>query len=103
MKFVQAVMNKMLPKNINYKKRFVISVILIIVGAFMSFFGVPQFVKIIVKYTTVLSPGHYVRNMQENKLRFTYKLYLWNVTNPNEIAAGTDKPKMQEIGPYVFS
>lgn len=72
-------------------------------GAFMSFYGVPKIVKTIVKYLSVLKPGHFIRKKHENKLPFTYKLYFWNVTNPDEIAAGTEKPKMQEVGPYVFT
>lgn len=94
---------KSLPKNINYKKYLITLFILIVVGAFMAFYGVPQIVKIIVKYLMVLKPGHFVRKKHENKLAFTYKLYLWNVTNPKEISDGTEKPKMQEVGPYVFS
>lgn len=96
-------MKKLLPKNIDYKKYSVISLILILVGAFMSFYGVSLCVKIVVKFLCVLKPGHFIRKKHENKLPFTYKLYLWNVTNPDEIATGIEKPKMQEVGPFVFS
>lgn len=103
MKLIEVVKNKLIDKNINFKKCLIISLILIIVGACMSFFGVSQIVKIVVKYISVLKPGHYVRKVHETEIPFTYKLYLWNVTNPDEIANGTEKPKVQEVGPYVFS
>ncbi|KAJ6635489.1 Sensory neuron membrane protein 1 [Pseudolycoriella hygida] len=97
------VVNKILPKNVNLKKSLIVCLVLVAVGACMSFYGVPKIVKTIVKFLCVLKPGRFVRNKHEMKLPFTYKLYLWNVTNPDEIMAGTAKPKMQEIGPYVFS
>lgn len=96
-------MNKILSKNIDYKKCLIIALMLILVGAFMSYYGVSQCVNVVVKYACVLKPGRLIRKKHENILPFTYKLYLWNVTNPNEIVTGTGKPKMQEIGPYVFS
>lgn len=96
-------MKKLYDKNINYKKCLIISLALITVGAFVSFYGVPQCVKMVIKLLCVLKPGRYVRRKHENKIPFTYKLYLWNITNPDEIAAGIAKPKLQEIGPYVFS
>lgn len=77
-------------------------VVFITVGAFMSFFGVSKIVETIVTYLCVLKPGHFIRKKHDN-LPFTYKMYLWNVTNPDQIAAGTEKPNMQEIGPYVFT
>lgn len=103
MRLIKDLKSKLIQKNINFKKCLIISLLLIIVGAFMSFFGVSQLVKIVIKYISVLKPGHYVRKKHETKIPFTYKLYLWNVTNPDEIAAGTEKPKVQEVGPYVFS
>lgn len=102
MKLIQ-VLDKIFPKNINVKKTLIILAGFFTVGAFMSFFGVGALVKLIVRYLCVLKPGHFIRQKHENKLPFIYKIYLWNVTNPEEISAGTDKPKMQEIGPYVFS
>lgn len=30
-----------------------------------------------------------------------FKVYIWNVTNPDEVMSG-EKPKLQEIGPYYF-
>lgn len=31
----------------------------------------------------------------------TFKVYVFNITNPNEFANGS-KPKVKELGPYVF-
>lgn len=85
----------------NYK-RILLSIFLIFAGALVAFYVKPKLVKIILKFLVVAKPNHYVRKRHEGQIFFKYKLYLWNVTNPNEIAAGTGKPKLEEIGPYVF-
>lgn len=94
-------MNK-LPKNVSYKW-ISISAILICAGALIAFYIQPKLVEIILKFLFVAKPGHYVRRRHEMKQRFKYKLFLWNVTNPNEVTAGTEKPKLEEVGPYVFT
>lgn len=98
----RAWLKQFLAKEINFKKYLIISIVVFVSGAFMPFISVPMIEKTIVKFLGVLKPGHLVRSKHEQKLPFTYKLYLWNVTNPNEVSAGTEKPKMQEVGPYVF-
>lgn len=30
-----------------------------------------------------------------------FKVYLWHVLNPDEVMTGA-KPKLQEVGPFVF-
>lgn len=100
---IQIILNKVLPEKVNLKKFAIISLVLIIVGASMSFVIVPNIVTAIVKYMTILKPGRFIRQKHVDKLPFTYKVYLWNVTNPDQISAGTEKPKMREIGPYVFT
>lgn len=30
-----------------------------------------------------------------------FRIYLWNVTNPEEVIAG-EKPNLMEVGPYYF-
>lgn len=32
---------------------------------------------------------------------FDFSIYLFNVTNPDDIAKG-DKPHLHEVGPYVY-
>lgn len=98
--FIQIIINKWL--NFSSYRRIIISIFLTIVGALVALYVKPKLVQIILKFLVVAKPGHYVRNRHESQIRFKYKLYLWNVTNPNEIAAGTEKPKLEEIGPYVF-
>lgn len=102
MKVKKLVSDKISLININYKKCLIICCILIFIGA-VIFACIPKITKFLVNYLCVLKPGHFLRKKHEDKLPFTYKLYLWNVTNPNEIATGIEKPKLQEIGPYVFS
>lgn len=101
MKVVQVLVDK-LPKNVTYKW-IIVSIVLIFAGALMAFYIGPTLIKAIVKLLIVAKPGHFARRKHEAEVRFTYKLYLWNVTNPNEITAGTEKPKLQEVGPYVYS
>lgn len=83
------------------KKLLKLSAVLIIVGAFMSLLFVPQLVNAIVKFLTILKPGRFIRGKHEKPVLFTYKIYLWNITNPDEVA-NNHKPKLQEVGPYVF-
>lgn len=80
----------------------VVSILLIMIGAALSFYIKPKLVEFVIKFLLVATPKSYVRMRQEQKLRFVHKLFLWNITNPKEIMAGMQKPKLQEIGPYVF-
>lgn len=98
-KLLQLIINKW-PKVTS--KRIIISIFLIFVGALAAFYVQPKLVKILFNFLVVAKPGHYVRNRHEAKILFKYKLYLWNVTNPNGVATGKEKPKLAEIGPYVF-
>lgn len=102
MKVKQTLLGK-LPKNFNYKKCLLISATLIFFGTICNFYVGPKIVELVVKFLFVSKPGHFVRLKHEAKQRFTYKLYLWNVTNPNEVTAGDEKPKLQQVGPYVFT
>lgn len=88
---------------VDTKKLLKISLILFVAGAFMSLIFVPQLVNNIVKFLTVLKPGRFIRTKHEKSIPFTYKLYLWNITNPEEVHNNLAKPKLQEVGPYVFS
>lgn len=99
------VQNIFLKKDLNIKKYRIVSIILFVCGICMVSFGVLQTETLIVKMLTILKPSGYVRKLHHMKkgLPFSYELYLWNVTNPDQIVAGTEPPKMQEIGPYVFS
>lgn len=102
MNSVQVYLDKFLPKKVNYLKHSIISAILFVVGALMAFYVVQKLVTTIVTYMCILKPGRFTRQKHEDGLPFTYKFYLWNLTNPDQVAAGTESPKMQEIGPYVF-
>lgn len=99
-KLLQIILNKWSSTDIS--NRIIVSVILIVTGALLAFFILPKIVELIITFLLVAKPGRYIRSRQEGTLQFSYKLYLWNVTNPNEIMAGTEKPILQEVGPYVF-
>uniref|UniRef100_A0A336LTW5 Sensory neuron membrane protein 1 n=1 Tax=Culicoides sonorensis TaxID=179676 RepID=A0A336LTW5_CULSO len=80
-----------------------ISCAFITLGFLVSLILVPQLINCIVKYLTILKPGRFIRTKHEKPLPFQYKLFIWNITNPDEINKNIAKPKLQEIGPYVFT
>lgn len=90
-----------IPKNLSVKKWMTICGSLLVVGALFAFTK-PVILQAIIKWMYVATPGHYVRWKHESKQKSTYNLYLWNITNPNEFAAGKERPKLKQIGPYVF-
>ncbi|XP_037037286.1 uncharacterized protein LOC119074990 [Bradysia coprophila] len=77
--------------------------------AFFMIFGIlhtwvifPPILRAILKSQVVLKNGTQMRDMY-NALPFPliFKIHLFNVLNPDEVMKGA-KPKLQEIGPYVF-
>lgn len=90
-----------IPKNLGFKKWLKICVALVVVGALFAFTK-PVILQTIIKWMYVAKPGHYVRWKHESKQKLTYSLYVWNITNPNEFAAGNEKPNLKQVGPYVF-
>lgn len=38
---------------------------------------------------------------EESPVPIPLRIYLFNVTNPDEVDAG-EKPNLQEVGPYTF-
>ncbi len=49
-----------------------------------------------------LKPGSEIRSLY-TKVPFPidFKMYIFNITNADEVTKGA-KPKLQEIGPYMF-
>ncbi|KAJ6644435.1 Sensory neuron membrane protein 1 [Pseudolycoriella hygida] len=90
-----------IPKKLSFKKSVIISVALTVVGALFAFTK-PVILQGIIRWMYVARPGHYIRWKHESKQKLTYKLYMWNITNPNEFASGKERPNLKEVGPYVF-
>lgn len=50
----------------------------------------------------ILKPGTQMRDMYDVlPFPMIFKIYLFNVLNPDDVMVGK-KPKLQEIGPFVF-
>lgn len=84
-----------------YQKSLITFFIVFVISALLTFVITPAIVKGIISYKMVMKPGHYLRKLHE-KIPFTFKFYLWNVTNPDEIANNGAKPILHDVGPYVF-
>lgn len=80
-----------------------------IVGGSMLSFGIvvctiifPSFLKSQIKKGIALKPGSDIREMWTSfPLPLDFKIYMFNVTNPNEIMGGA-KPIVQEVGPFFY-
>ncbi|XP_034102036.1 sensory neuron membrane protein 1-like [Drosophila albomicans] len=85
-----------------YLKVVVVSFVVLLLGALIGFLAFPMLFQELVKRSVNLKPGSETRQMWE-KLPFPmiFKLYVFNVSNPQEIEAG-GKPRLQEVGPLVF-
>ncbi|XP_011159294.2 sensory neuron membrane protein 1 isoform X2 [Solenopsis invicta] len=64
--------------------------------------GFPGLIRSQIKKAIALKPGSEIREMWSAfPLPLDFKIYLFNITNPNEIAEGK-KPKLQEVGPFFY-
>lgn len=87
---------------VNYVKLLLFSFMAVVVG--FGFFGYlfPKLIRIAMRVQTRITPGTMTRKIFERiPFALNYKLYMFNITNKDEVLAGA-KPIMQEIGPYYF-
>ncbi|XP_072748122.1 sensory neuron membrane protein 1 isoform X2 [Anoplolepis gracilipes] len=64
--------------------------------------GFPALIRSQIKKAIGLKPGTEIREMWSNfPLPLDFKVYLFNVTNPDEIAQG-QKPIVKEVGPFFY-
>lgn len=76
--------------------------LLIIVTALMGWVGVPKIVEHFVKKEFQLREGTEVLDMwADPPFPITMSVYIFNVTNPNEVEAG-EMPNLVEVGPYIY-
>ncbi|KAM0730087.1 Sensory neuron membrane protein 1 [Formica fusca] len=64
--------------------------------------GFPSLIRSQIKKAIALKPGSEIREMWSNfPLPLDFKIYMFNITNPDEIAQG-QKPIVQEVGPFFY-
>lgn len=104
-----------------YLKVIIVSFVVLLLGALIGFLAFPLLFKELVKRVSAdikdiydihitgpfpqsvnLKPGSETRQLWE-KMPFplTFKIYVFNVTNAQDIEMG-GKPKLQEVGPFVY-
>ncbi|EFA01368.1 sensory neuron membrane protein 2 [Tribolium castaneum] len=81
----------------------VISVALLIVSLALAFKVFPDLLESEVNKAVRLEDGtkQYDRFV-ELPFPVDFKVYLFNVSNPQQVLDGTEKPKLEEIGPFVY-
>lgn len=81
----------------------------VLAGLFLALSGLatyvffPTILKTQVELNLVLEEGNEVyANWQRTPVPIYVKYYFFNYTNPDEYLAGTQKPRLEEHGPYTF-
>ncbi|XP_075545745.1 protein croquemort-like isoform X2 [Dermacentor variabilis] len=81
----------------------------VLAGLFLALSGLATYVffpaifKTQVELNLVLEPSSEVySSWQRAPVPIYLKYYFFNMTNPDEILAGTEKARLQEVGPYTF-
>lgn len=71
-------------------------------GIIFGFVAIPLTMKGIISKALQLSVGSETREIYlKPPFPLLFKVYLFNVTNPEEVTSG-GKPKLEEVGPYIF-
>ncbi|XP_011149856.2 sensory neuron membrane protein 1 isoform X2 [Harpegnathos saltator] len=89
-------------KMVNIKKLGIGGGVMFVVGILFGFVGFPALLRSQIKKAIALKPGSEIRGMWTSfPLPLDFKVYLFNVTNADEIMQG-GKPKLNEIGPFFY-
>ncbi|XP_023315904.1 sensory neuron membrane protein 1-like isoform X1 [Trichogramma pretiosum] len=76
--------------------------ILVVAGIVFGWVLWPMMLNFAIHRQVALRPGSKVRKIwQKFPFPLDFKIYLWNVTNPDEVTKG-EKPVLNQIGPYFF-
>nr|AMA98188.1 chemosensory protein [Blattella germanica] len=77
--------------------------VVMVLGAVLGWYGFPALIRSQIIENLVLNEGAERREIWEKTpYPMDFKIYLFNVTNPFEVAQG-DTPVLKEVGPYCYN
>ncbi|KAI4487171.1 hypothetical protein M0804_005320 [Polistes exclamans] len=82
-------------------------IILFIVGMVCSVLSYTIYIvnplKMILDYNLDMKPNSFIFSLwKKPPIDVFHKVYIFNITNPVEFSKGTEKLKLEEVGPYVY-
>ncbi|KAH0954151.1 hypothetical protein HN011_012146 [Eciton burchellii] len=87
---------------VSIKKLIIGGIAMFTFGILFGWCGFPSILRWQIKKQIALKPGNEIRDMWSHfPLPLDFKVYLFNVTNADEIQEGK-KPKLQEVGPFFY-
>ncbi|XP_054265720.1 sensory neuron membrane protein 2-like [Macrosteles quadrilineatus] len=93
-------------KNLQHRKVLsviIISFVAIIASVIVYFVIIPAVADYATVRLRVLRDGtESFKRWEKQPLPFITNIYLWNLTNPEEVSRGMANPKLVEVGPYVY-
>lgn len=89
--------------SLNHEKYGKISIAMVLASILWSMILYPKILRAVVRMQSALKPGARNRERVYMNIPFEldYRLYLFNITNPNEVMQG-ETPIVDEVGPYMF-
>ncbi|KAI4463000.1 scavenger receptor class b type-1 sr-b1 [Holotrichia oblita] len=76
--------------------------IVLAVGVLCTWYGFPRLVDMQIKENIAMQEGTQAFDFwKKQPFPLSYKVYFFNVTNPQEIMSG-ENPIVKEVGPYIY-
>ncbi|XP_022913485.2 sensory neuron membrane protein 2-like [Onthophagus taurus] len=81
-----------------------VGAILIVIGAVLGFKVLPDYVHDqIAEQVRLEDDTEQFERWRKLPVDMAFKVYIFEITNPEEVIAGTEKPNVKERGPYVYN